>query len=181
MTLSPHEVFAQVSASNKSLSRLASKTLEKDCIPKLTESVVGVDEVFTSVPKRNHLGTPYLRVRLCRRIECTSRDQVVLIGIFNRKRTDLMYDNRVLVLDAEAPYTQISISQPIVFAGVASHEFVFTHGLCWREPKFERGRLIGYLDDRVLISIGIADKAGGLLEVTVEDLLQSQMPCPSLQ
>lgn len=45
------------------------------------------------------------------------------------------------------------------------------------EPNFEDDVLIGYLDDSVLISIGISNKQGGLVQVPVEELLASQMAC----
>lgn len=66
--------------------------LETNCIVHLTQDVEDSDDFFRSTPDKNHLGTPFLRLRFCKRDRCRKATPTVLIGIFNRKRQDFQYD-----------------------------------------------------------------------------------------
>lgn len=95
-----------------------------------------------------HLGTPFLRVKLCSSTDCPRDAREVAFGIFHRKFANKMFYDvsifddpyasalliwavqaRVIVVDAKAPYPPISISKSLSFAGISARELAFIHGL----------------------------------------------------
>ena len=162
----------------------AATGFDNECITRVTADGI--------TSKRNHLGTQFLRVRNCRRGRCAKRAPWIQIGIMNRKREDYVYDTRALVFEGRPPYRLLSVSHPLAYAGISSRDFAYTHSIAWAEPRFEAERLIGYLDDRcvapsersdqcsIIVSVGVSDKGGALVETTVEALLDAQVECKSV-
>lgn len=114
-----------------------------------------------------HHATPLLRATLCKRGECKPDvHNTVLFGIIHVKYHPLPYLHyvrHVVTWNVTEPYNYLSVSRPITYSGTNQADPIFTVSMAWDHPTNRHGLGLnhGFLDDRVVISFGVADYGSG--------------------
>ena len=125
-----------------------------------------------------HHATGFIAVTLCRRGECVpTAENSRLFGVFHLKRAHpTRYVPHVLTLDAAAPHRIRSLSPALEYGGLGQ-SYTFATTLAWTRPRTEHGLSHGFLDDEVLLSMGVGDKTGALVQVRAEQFLGGHLLC----
>jgi len=90
-----------------------------------------------------------------------------------------------LVLLNSSTLDYLSVSFPMVFLGISWDQTIFTSSINWRNPRppNDQGSLgfdHGWLDDTVLIGIGLADTKLSMVEALGADLLKEHVQCSKI-
>jgi len=152
-----------------------------------------------------HQATPALKLILCARDDSNCMAQspdVVFFAAVHRKYLNeyglpLRYDRYFVAWSASSPFNMLGVSQyPILMANETSQywasdghseehdwrdHFTYTTTIAWawgREEGDVREKGTGYLDDDVIISVGVDDQDGVYGIAKASDLLQCLRTCP---
>ncbi|KAI9682508.1 MAG: hypothetical protein M1829_000300 [Trizodia sp. TS-e1964] len=154
-----------------------------------------------------HQATNSLKAVLCHRSNesCTaSPENTVFFSILHRKHENafglpMRYERYLFVWASTPPFGALAVSQyPLLLAnetatGWSAAEnweggegemwayFTYTVSIAyaWGRPRDEAGgKNVGFLDDEVVLAIGIDDRAQAFTVVSVQDLLQCMRACP---
>ena len=127
-----------------------------------------------------HHASPFISVTLCRHGECEpGADNTVMIGIIHFKKAQpIRYRAHVLVISGTAPFRYRSISPALEFGrGAGRDPFVYITTAAWARPRVEHGLSHGFLDDEVLLTMGVNDRGGGVVSVRASELLERHAAC----
>ncbi|OLL26778.1 hypothetical protein NEOLI_001746 [Neolecta irregularis DAH-3] len=144
----------------------------------------------------HHQSTNTLLVFLCKRLSCPPNPPQVLISIHQKKYFEMyhaFYQRYVIVYSATFPFHEIGRTKMLDMLGTKEGEMNYIVSLAWEvrnqgslaPPKGHVGEGLsdqdatswkehlydGYLDDTVLISLGIEDKYSAMLDVIAQDLV----------
>ncbi|TNY24350.1 hypothetical protein DMC30DRAFT_346039 [Rhodotorula diobovata] len=134
-----------------------------------------------------HHATPLLRATLCKRGECKPDvHNTVLFGIIHVKYHPLPYLHyvrHVVTWNVTEPYNYLSVSRPITYSGTNQADPIFTVSMAWDHPTNRHGLGLnhGFLDDRVVISFGVADYGSGYTDTLALDLLTDHQLCAGVE
>lgn len=123
-----------------------------------------------------HHATGFLRVALCHRGDkCDLEKDTILLALIHVKWPQRYYERRVITLDP-VTFEYLSVSNnPINYGGTLQSDLIFTTSIAFEGQAAASG--VGYLNDRVVISMGIWDEKSAYVVTTVEELMRQHRAC----
>jgi hypothetical protein len=185
--LQPKRVFAELSSDGTVGGNIGLLSKDDACLKAL------LPPLDRSAGETIHQSTNTLALTLCNRGTCTpDDDNTILISIFHKKNYKYFhaeYEPYLLAFSPKAPFGVIGISsKPFWIQGrqVARRppgyhgpygrtEMLYVVSMSWRSPKQSYQ---GFLDDSILLSLGIQDKTCAAADIYGSHLLACLQTCP---
>eukprot|EP01117_Protostelium_nocturnum_P004026 TRINITY_DN1529_c0_g1_i1.p1 TRINITY_DN1529_c0_g1~~TRINITY_DN1529_c0_g1_i1.p1 ORF type:complete len:390 (+),score=63.34 TRINITY_DN1529_c0_g1_i1:82-1251(+) len=129
---------------------------------------------------RIHHATPLLSVVLCKRGECEpDNTNTILIAIVHdqhKKKGMNWYRPYAITWHRNYPFQFRSISPRLFFAGLGA-TLTYTTSMNWKRNEGVKDLSFGYLDDIVMVTIGLEDQEAFYLDFPMQDMLQDHHMC----
>ncbi|ORY78589.1 hypothetical protein BCR37DRAFT_108432 [Protomyces lactucae-debilis] len=185
--LQPKRVFSDLKTDGSVGGNIGLLSKDEPCLRALLPSL------DSSQDESIHQSTNTLALTLCNRGTCTpDNDNTLLITIFHKKNFKYFhaeYEPYLMAFSPNAPFGIVGISSKpfwIEGRGVAKRpagykgpygrtEMLYVVSMSWRSPK---QTYQGFLDDPVLLSLGIQDESCAATDVYGRDLLGCLATCP---
>ncbi|GAA98031.1 uncharacterized protein L969DRAFT_617657 [Mixia osmundae IAM 14324] len=174
VSLVPQQIYKYVP--DLTMRKLLPHSPESNCLTDL----LGADLGHTHL----HHATPLIRATLCNRGECKPTiHNTVLVGLIHVKyhpEPYLYYERRAVTWNVTSPFEYLSVSPPLTYMGTNQADPIFTVSVVWDHPSSKGGGLglnHGFLDDRMIISFGVADYGSGYIDVVAGDVLAEHTMC----
>jgi len=156
-----------------------------------------------------HQSSPFVETVLCTYAEIRSgacdpthpKNRIYMGSVHVLHHEDRgFYEPRIVTFEATLPFNYVSISKPLIYSMVPlffkglvllialvgtypKHELVYTVSLSFRKREITTSPTelaVGYLDDILIISFGIADSSCHFLEVEVQEVLRDHIICENV-
>eukprot|EP01117_Protostelium_nocturnum_P019572 TRINITY_DN8522_c0_g1_i2.p1 TRINITY_DN8522_c0_g1~~TRINITY_DN8522_c0_g1_i2.p1 ORF type:complete len:175 (-),score=48.19 TRINITY_DN8522_c0_g1_i2:53-577(-) len=124
--------------------------------------------------------TQLLSVVLCNRGECEpNKNNTILLNIMQSEHNRggrKLYSPYVITYFGISPFSFRSISPLVMYAGLGA-ESTYSHSITWYFDGEVTDKNIGYLNDKVIITLVIREEKAFFMDVRASDLLKQHRYC----